>query len=383
MKSNEANDGESTTLTDYDLFLMEDAEWIRHWVAEGPADAVEAADGARYLREEPEFAATLEAMRRAVAYQGTAEYRQRQHRARNTFAAFLRSHRPAGWFHRMVDGLRKDLEELNAVIQETAKNVFESTLIPSFAHAADRGPRRSLRRWELVPKAMSLELFTDEDEDVFAFRFKVIDPDKAGVIDRFVLSVPTRDVRIDCPLKPVRVDQRVLWVADGQVETTRQAKETPPFAVSDITNLRSLATRLGNPREAVSRHVSARLSPQSARILSTWSQAPQEPGSIRPVLVQELNAMLAGPSLWDPEAFAGITLRAPTRDLCRSALQTPALDANGLRRLNRCLLEDAFAGELRSSTEAASGRLPLNVAEWERQLEVSVVPIPEAALARA
>jgi hypothetical protein len=383
MKSNEANDSGSTTLTAYDRFLMEDAEWIRHWVTEGPTDAVEAADGERYLRVGPEFAATLEAMRRALAYQETAEYRRRQQQARNTFAAFLRSRRPTGWFRRMVDGLREDLEELNAVIQQTAKSVLESTLVPSFAHAADRGPRRSIRRWELVPKAMSLELFTDEDEEVFAFRFKVTDPDKAGVIDRLVLAVPPRDVRIDCPLKPVRVDQRMLWVADGQVEITRQATETPPFAVSDITNLRSLATRLGHPQEAVSRHVSARLSPQSARILSTWCPAPREPGSVRPVLVQELNAILAGPSLWDPEAFAGITLRAATRDLCRSALQTTAPDANGLRRLNRCLLEDAFPGELRSLSEAAGGRLPLNVVEWERHLEVSVVPIPEAALARS
>jgi hypothetical protein len=61
-------------------------------------------------------------------------------------------------------------------------------------------------------------------------------------------------------------------------------------------------------------------------------------------LVKDLNAIIAGPSIYDRARFAGVTLRAETEQLLR---RKPA--GQELARLNKLLLEDAYPAELAKS----------------------------------
>jgi hypothetical protein len=61
-------------------------------------------------------------------------------------------------------------------------------------------------------------------------------------------------------------------------------------------------------------------------------------------LVKELNAIISGPSIYDPTRFARVTLRSETGQLLQ---QNPA--GQLLARLNKLLLEDAYPQELANS----------------------------------
>jgi hypothetical protein len=61
-------------------------------------------------------------------------------------------------------------------------------------------------------------------------------------------------------------------------------------------------------------------------------------------LVKELNAVIAGPSIYDRTRFEGVTLRAETEQLLR---KNPS--GQELARLNKLLLEDAYPAELAKS----------------------------------
>ena len=63
-----------------------------------------------------------------------------------------------------------------------------------------------------------------------------------------------------------------------------------------------------------------------------------------PALLKELNLILSGPSIYTPERFAGVTLRPETH---AALARNPRGQA--LARLNKLLLEDAYAAELARS----------------------------------
>lgn len=60
-------------------------------------------------------------------------------------------------------------------------------------------------------------------------------------------------------------------------------------------------------------------------------------------LVEELNRQLRGKSVYDAASFAPIALRAETREL----LKVAGLQGHNLFRLNRMLIEDVFAGQIK------------------------------------
>lgn len=96
-----------------------------------------------------------------------------------------------------------------------------------------------------------------------------------------------------------------------------------------------------------------RLQAPTRELLEAWPHKPDLTGAPIGPLLEGLNAIVAGPSIWDEERFADVDLRPETSELARA---NPA--GAELARLNRLLLEDAFPWELSSR----------NREEWEAQV---------------
>jgi MscS family membrane protein len=116
---------------------------------------------------------------------------------------------------------------------------------------------------------------------------------------------------------------------DGQTETGPST-----FSVDDFVDLPSLAAKLQETNRLAS-YLWDRLSVKTKKLLSDYSD--DMDAEARKALVQDLNAVVHGPSIYAVDRFRRIKRRRETQDL---------LDANpsgdDLARLNRLLLEDAY-----------------------------------------
>lgn len=113
------------------------------------------------------------------------------------------------------------------------------------------------------------------------------------------------------------------------------------FTSGDIADVPALAARLGAPADPVSSFVAAELSPATSQALERFAAGAASATALRVELAQDLNRLLATPSLYDPERFAGVALDDQTQRL----LAGDASPGNPAR-LNRRLLAAAFPGAL-------------------------------------
>jgi drug/metabolite transporter (DMT)-like permease len=116
-----------------------------------------------------------------------------------------------------------------------------------------------------------------------------------------------------------------------------------PAAVTafDLKDPNGLAARLRQPADPVSQFVTSRLSDKTRQALAD--------GSV-PIggLVTDLNALIRGGPIYDPQRFAGVGLSAQTQDLLA---RNPRSEAQVY--LNRLLLEDAYPRVLAQNRRAA------------------------------
>jgi MFS transporter, ACS family, aldohexuronate transporter len=110
------------------------------------------------------------------------------------------------------------------------------------------------------------------------------------------------------------------------------------FSARDL-NLPSFATKLNRSTDAVSTYLKTNLSASTLAALETYSSA--NPLPLQTNLIENLNALIRGKSIYDARRFAGVTLRPETQKLL--ALN-PEGDALG--HLNRLLLDDAYPQEI-------------------------------------
>ena len=131
--------------------------------------------------------------------------------------------------------------------------------------------------------------------------------------------------------------------------------ETPALTGGDIKKLPELAEQLktsgdsGTPvlptaTDAVSHYLQTQLSPDTRRTLAGYNGSLTDAAPVLAVLTNDLNRIIRGPSIYDAERFAGITLRPQTRQLLAAH---PTGDKLAL--LNRLLLEDAYPDEIAAS----------------------------------
>jgi len=110
------------------------------------------------------------------------------------------------------------------------------------------------------------------------------------------------------------------------------------FCVSDLKNPGSLAVKLRQARDPLSRYFRGRFTPDTQRLLDEYDGTSPPSEALQKALVDELNQLLESPRLLhDVQRAAQVTLTEETQRLIE---QNPQGEA--LVRLNRLLLEGAY-----------------------------------------
>ena len=120
----------------------------------------------------------------------------------------------------------------------------------------------------------------------------------------------------------------------------------PTFTVADantrasITDVALLARELNTPTNSISRYLKEHLS--SATTATLVGDQSSARSASEKALVEDLNKIIAGPSLFDTNRFANIELGNNTKELLKESNPSEY----DLKSLNRFLLEDAFPSEI-------------------------------------
>ncbi len=131
-----------------------------------------------------------------------------------------------------------------------------------------------------------------------------------------------------------------LWINAGLFHYDTHG--TPAFTLGDanaipsISDVSLLAARLNAPTNQVAAYVKEHLSPDTTAALSPANTSGA--AALEADLVRDLNKMIADPSLYNTNRFAGITLRTDTEDMLNEKNRTD----HQTQSLNRFLLEDAI-----------------------------------------
>jgi hypothetical protein len=120
---------------------------------------------------------------------------------------------------------------------------------------------------------------------------------------------------------------------------TVKLKQPLLFGLDDLKDPGRLAAQIRNHPDPVSSYLWERFSPETKRMLERYPGSGAPASELNAALVQELNRVLQGPSIYDPKRFAGMSLRPETKRL----MERHAPGGRSVR-LNRALLEDAYAG---------------------------------------
>jgi len=131
-----------------------------------------------------------------------------------------------------------------------------------------------------------------------------------------------------------------------------EADGTSPFSVGDIKYLTPMATTLTTPARPIDTWVQSRLSAATRAKLSAFLAPGAEEAGVKAALVEDLNRIRDGTSIYTPAQFAGVTLRAQT-----DTLRAQVPHEGDLQRLNRLLLEDAYPSQLSRNAAVTIGAL--------------------------
>ncbi|MDX6499154.1 MAG: hypothetical protein QOG23_2414 [Blastocatellia bacterium] len=121
---------------------------------------------------------------------------------------------------------------------------------------------------------------------------------------------------------------------------------------NDLKGTSVLAVKLRDAKESMSEYLLEQFSPETQQLLANYQSTDQLSEELRSALVDGLNQQLQGPSLFARQRFKGIVLE---RDILIKALIKQPPQSDGLLRLNRLLLEDAYPAYITKSPRA----------EWE------------------
>jgi hypothetical protein len=138
-----------------------------------------------------------------------------------------------------------------------------------------------------------------------------------------------------------------------------------PFSVDDLADFPSLGRKLKQPSRPFDTWLAAQLSSATQAALGIDQDQGSDPAPLQRALLQDINRILRGASIYEQKRFAGIALRSETQTLISRNPQ-----GSELERLNRLLIEDAYPMEL-SRTPTFDDLLALNelFRYWQRPFE--------------
>lgn len=193
------------------------------------------------------------------------------------------------------------------------------------------------------------------------------DPGNSGESTVFAKSVDGRDLIptrlwVEGQVRLLQIDRCILGPirtrANGEIESVTatdsivqgiRTSDFGPLTVAQLKDPTRLASRLRDARDPLSRFIQGRLSPGTQPQLSVYNSANPPSPALQQALVQDLNALLAGPSLYDANRFALVHLTSATM---QRIAQNPT--GTDLARLNRMLLEQGYPIELADLSLALS-----------------------------
>jgi hypothetical protein len=135
-------------------------------------------------------------------------------------------------------------------------------------------------------------------------------------------------------------------------------KILPAFVAGDIASF-PFADQIKAATDSISVYLKGRLSSETLTVLSNFD-ASSNPEPFQTLLIQDLNTIIEGASIYETQRFAGVSLRTQTRQLLE---QNP--DGDAIQRLNRLLLEDAYPSLL--SRQERKAVYPSNNSVWWRE----------------
>lgn len=106
---------------------------------------------------------------------------------------------------------------------------------------------------------------------------------------------------------------------------------------ADIQVPKKLAVKLRDAQDPVSEFLKSQFSADTRSLLTAYKEKEEPSDQLVSAIVNELNRLISGPSLFDEDRFSDIELSDETQELADSNPQGPALLA-----LNRALLAEAF-----------------------------------------
>jgi cold shock CspA family protein len=130
---------------------------------------------------------------------------------------------------------------------------------------------------------------------------------------------------------------RIDW-SFGIIKTFRISWTLSP---DDLRNAPSFAAKLRSAADAVSNYVLGRLRESTRLDLVHWQEASEVPFALKESLVEDLNGVIKGSSIWDEERFATADISQEVRGLLSGGPYGEAL-----ARVNRLLLEAAYPLDL-------------------------------------
>ncbi len=117
--------------------------------------------------------------------------------------------------------------------------------------------------------------------------------------------------------------------------------EGTAFGIDDIADLAQIAYKLDTASDSLSAFIKTRLSGKTLAALPRYRISGSGAGDLEEALAGDLCMIVGGPSIYMERRFSGIRLRPETRQLLAQGT-----DREGVPRLNRLLLEDAYPLEI-------------------------------------
>jgi len=137
-----------------------------------------------------------------------------------------------------------------------------------------------------------------------------------------------------------------LW-CNGQVRSKPSDKRSVALSKGDFTDLPALAARLEQQPDTVSQYLAEQFSYATRELLWVGSGCESNSPALEDALVEEMNKIIRGPSIYEAQRFLGVPLSEEIRKL----LAQPPKKGEGFLRLNRLLLEAVYPTEIAKSLE--------------------------------
>lgn len=135
------------------------------------------------------------------------------------------------------------------------------------------------------------------------------------------------------------------------VERTNAPSATfPTFAEGEITNLPAFVAKLKTPTDPVSAFLISRFSESNRLAIAGSPELQGNEKQLEPMLIEDLNAIVLGPLIYEEDRFRGVTLSPATRRFLQYHLNHPLAMQTTRQQLrvvfNRLLLADAYPSNL-------------------------------------